>query len=165
LLGRETIVLLAALALTLSVAAGRAAWKERYHSDTMVEHHTVATTEPGGAPQRYLPETALATSADDQAAYIDAEHPTIPLANPAVNTTYAKFLVYNASGQTLYESDLIPPDSHEEYNIYQLYNRPGEYQIGMLVTYYTPVYDGDSLIGFTPCSVKLNNDNITLTVQ
>jgi hypothetical protein len=136
------------------------------NQESSLEQHAIANAKSGTDVEMYVPEQEVATNTYTgfTEANVDATHRTIPLINAAENTNYAQFDIYNEAGETLYQSDLVPPDSYIEYDIYQNYETPGDYTFGMLVTYYVPTYNGDKVVGFTPCDVKINNGEITLHV-
>ena len=132
-----------------------------------IEQLNIADSQGGDDLNLYTPETEFGsnTVVAYKDAYVDAEHRTIPLINPEENTNYAKFIVYDKDENTLYESELVKPNSQIEYDVYSIYSKPGDYTVGVRVIFYEPVVEGEEITGFIPCTVQVNNGNITLHVQ
>ena len=72
---------------------------------------------------------------------------TVPFVNKEENSSYAQFILTNKIGYKIYESKLIPPGSHDEWDAYSFYNGiDGEYIHDLTVYFYNPVLDKNNEI-------------------
>lgn len=95
-------------------------------------------------------------------AWVSETYQTLPLVNSEKNTTYAKYMIFD--GDTLvYETDLIAPNTHIEWNAYESLNDIGIYTLTQTCKFYEPQYDeGGNIIGFTECGVGITNPSFVI---
>lgn len=91
----------------------------------------------------------------------------VPFINKDSNTAYAQFTLTDKAGNIIYESELIQPGTHAEWNAYDYYNgESGEYLHDLKVVFYNPIYDEDGeIIDFKASMFAANTPDFGVTIQ
>ena len=96
--------------------------------------------------------------------WVSKEQPTVPFVNDSTNTSYAKYRVYSGN-ELLYETELIAPGSHIDWDAYEALQQTGKYNLIQKCQFYSPIYKDSQIYDFTLDGVSISNDNFTITVR
>ena len=96
-------------------------------------------------------------------AYVFEEAKKLPFVNSEKNVNWVNYVIYDKNNTILYESGLIKPGCHAEWNAYDFFNGvPGVYSMSILVTFYEETTETPS--GFAPCGTTFYNPKFTVYV-
>lgn len=91
----------------------------------------------------------------------------VPFVNKETNTAYAQFTVYSKDGEQIYQSPLIKPGAHEEWDAYTYYNGlSGEYLHDLKVVFYNPVLNElGEIIDFEASMFSATTPDFSVTIN
>lgn len=98
------------------------------------------------------------------AVWVSKDQPTVPFVNDNTNTSYAKYSIYNGDN-LIYETDLIAPGKHLDWDAYTVLKEKGTYTLIEKCQFFSPVMENGKQIGFTEDGVAISNPEFVITVK
>lgn len=98
------------------------------------------------------------------AVWVSKDQPTVPFVNDATNTSYAKYSIYDGD-KLLYETDLIAPGKHLDWDAYKDLKAAGTYKLTQKCQFFSPVIKDGKRTGFIEDGVAISNPEFVITVK
>lgn len=98
------------------------------------------------------------------AVWVSKDQPTVPFVNDASNTSYAKYSIYDGD-KLIYETDLIAPGKHLDWDAYKDLKAAGTYKLTQKCQFFSPVIKDGKRTGFIEDGVAISNPEFVITVK